>query len=180
MALASGVGYGEYGNVQAGMGLAVGDYDRDGRLDILKTHFADDVPALYRNLGRRRLRGRRVPASGSAVQNRHVEWGAGLPDLDNDGWPDVVYVTGHVYPEIERHLPQYPHRGPRMVFQGQDGKRFEDVTARSGRAATTAALEPRRRLWRLRRRRRPRRAGHEHERAAVPPAQRDPQRQRAG
>ena len=60
-----------------------------------------------------------------------------MPDLDNDGWPDVVYVTGHVYPEIERHLPQYPHRGPRMVFQGQDGRRFEDVSARSGPGATT-------------------------------------------
>ena len=70
------------------------------------------------------------------MQNRHVEWGAGMPDLDNDGWPDIVYITGHVYPEIERHLPQYPHRGPRMVFQGQEGKRFEDVSARSGPGAT--------------------------------------------
>jgi hypothetical protein len=59
-----------------------------------------------------------------------------MPDLDNDGWPEIVYITGHVYPEIERHLPQYPHRGPRMVFQGQDGRRFEDVSARSGPGAT--------------------------------------------
>jgi hypothetical protein len=136
VALTSGVGYGEYGNLQAGMGLAVSDYDRDGRLDILKTHFADDVPALYRNLGGGAFEDV-ASQVGLAVQNRHVEWGAGLPDLDNDGWPDVVYVTGHVYPEIERHLPQYPHRGPRMVFQGQNGTRFEDVSARSGPGATT-------------------------------------------
>jgi hypothetical protein len=134
-ALAGGVAYGEYGNVQAGMGLAVGDYDRDGRLDILKTHFADDVPALYRALGGGVFEDV-ASLLGLAVQNRHVEWGAGMPDLDNDGWPDVVYVTGHVYPEIERHLPQYPHRGPRMVFQGQEGRRFADVTARSGPGAT--------------------------------------------
>jgi hypothetical protein len=134
VALTSGVAYGEYGNVQAGMGLAVGDYDRDGRLDILKTHFADDVPALYRALGKGLFEDV-ASQVGLAAQNRHVEWGAGLPDLDNDGWPDVVYVTGHVYPEIERHLPQYPHRGPRMVFQGQDGRRFEDVSARSGPGA---------------------------------------------
>ena len=136
VALASGVGYGEYGNLQAGMGLAVGDYDRDGRLDILKTHFADDIPALYRALGKGLFEDT-ASLVGLAVQNRHVEWGAGMPDLDNDGWPDVVYMTGHVYPEIERHLPQYPHRGPRMVFRNQGGTRFEDVSARSGPGAVT-------------------------------------------
>jgi hypothetical protein len=136
VALASGAAYGEYGNVQAGMGLAVGDYDRDGRLDILKTHFADDVPALYRALGKGLFEDT-ASQTGLAVQNRHVEWGAGMPDLDNDGWPDVVYITGHVYPEIEQHLPQYPHRGPRMVFQGQGGTRFADVSRESGPGATT-------------------------------------------
>jgi len=135
VALTSGVGYGEYGNIQAGMGLAVGDYDRDGRLDILKTHFADDIPALYRNLGGGLFEDLAALA-GLGVQNRHVEWGAGMPDLDNDGWPDLVYVTGHVYPEIERHLPQHPHRGPRVVFRNDEGRRFEDVTARSGPGAT--------------------------------------------
>jgi hypothetical protein len=59
-----------------------------------------------------------------------------MPDLDNDGWADLVYVTGNVYPEIERHLPQYPHRGPRVVFRNLGAGRFEDVTARSGPGAS--------------------------------------------
>jgi enediyne biosynthesis protein E4 len=42
-----------------------------------------------------------------------------------------------VYPEIERSLAQYPHRGPRIVFRNSDGSRFEDVTATSGDGATT-------------------------------------------
>ena len=134
-AVGAGVAYGEYGAAQAGMGLATGDYDRDGRLDLLKTHFADDVPALYRNLGRGQFE-EASTAAGLNVLNRYVEWGAGLPDLDNDGWADLVYVTGNVYPEIERHLPQYPHRGPRVVFRNAGGGRFEDVTARSGPGAT--------------------------------------------
>ena len=76
VAVESGVAYGEMGNAQAGMGLALGDYDRDGRLDLLKTHFADDIPALYRNLGRGQFEDA-ATAAGLAVQNRYVEWGAG-------------------------------------------------------------------------------------------------------
>jgi enediyne biosynthesis protein E4 len=136
-AMASGVAYGEFGAAQAGMGLAVGDYDGDGRLDLLKTHFADDVPALYRNLGRGLFEDVAVSA-GLGVLNRYVEWGTGLPDLDNDGRPDFLYVTGNVYPEIERQLPQYAHRGPRVVFRNAGGGRFEDVTARSGPGAIAA------------------------------------------
>jgi enediyne biosynthesis protein E4 len=135
-AVESGVAYSENGAQQAGMGVAAGDFNGDGRLDLFKTHFADDIPALYRNLGKGLFEDV-ASASGVGVLNRHVEWGAGMPDLDNDGRPDLVYVTGNVYPEVEAVLAQYPHRGPRVVFRNVDGARFEDVTARSGPGATT-------------------------------------------
>jgi enediyne biosynthesis protein E4 len=131
-ALRSGIAFSEQGSPQAGMGLAVGDVNNDGRLDLLKTHFADDIPALYQALGRGLFEDI-ATAAGLGVQNRYVEWGAGLPDLDNDGRADVVYVTGHVYPEVERTLSQYPHRGPRMVFRNTGG-RFVDVTGAAGGA----------------------------------------------
>jgi hypothetical protein len=89
------------------------------------------------------MRCRRAPfedvatASGLAVQNRHVEWGAGFPDLNNDGWPDIVYMTGSVYPEVERVLPQYPYGGPRIAFRNNGRGRFEDVTVASGPGLTT-------------------------------------------
>ena len=133
-ALRSGIAFSEQGSPQAGMGLAVGDVNNDGRLDLLKTHFADDIPALYQALGRGLFEDI-ATASGLGVQNRYVEWGAGLPDLDNDGRADVVYVTGHVYPEVERALPQYPHRGPRMIFRNTGNGRFVDVTGAAGGAA---------------------------------------------
>jgi hypothetical protein len=133
VAVESGAGYSEHGNPQAGMGVAVGDYNRDGLLDVLKTHFADDIPSLFRNLGNGLFEDV-ATAAGLAVENRFVEWGAGLPDLDNDGLQDLFYVTGNVYPEIEAMLPQYPHRGPRLVFRNT-GAGFLNVTARSGDAA---------------------------------------------
>jgi hypothetical protein len=134
-AVESGVAYSENGTQQAGMGVAVGDYNGDGRFDLFKTHFADDVPALYRNLGRGVFEDVAV-AAGLGVLNRYVEWGTGLRDFDNDGWPDVMYTSGNVYPEVEAILPQYPDRGPRVVFRNLDGARFEDVTRASGPGAT--------------------------------------------
>ena len=137
VALRSGAAFSENGRAQAGMGLGVGDFNNDGRLDIVKTHFADDIPALYRNLGGGLFEDI-ATAAGLGVQNRHVQWGAGMPDLDNDGWPDLVYVTGSVYPEVEAHFPEYPHAGPTVVFRNRgDGRTFEDVTARSGPGAAT-------------------------------------------
>ena len=113
------------------------DVNGDGLLDLLKTHFADDIPALYQNRGRGIFEDVAMLA-GLGVQNRHVEWGAGMPDLDNDARPDIFYVTGNVYPEVERVLPQYAYRGPRIVFRNQDGKRFTDVTSESGPGALAA------------------------------------------
>jgi hypothetical protein len=137
VALPSGVAYDEDGRAQAGMGLGLADFDGDGRLDLLKTHFADDIPALYRSLGRGQFEDVATSA-GLGVLNRYVEWGAGMPDLDNDGRADVFYATGNVYPEIEKHFARYPHRGPKVVFRNRDGTRFEDVSGQSGPGAAAA------------------------------------------
>jgi len=136
VAVETGTAYSEHGSPQAGMGVAAGDYNNDGLLDLVKTHFADDIPSLYRNLGKGLFEDT-ATAAGLIVQNRHVEWGAGLTDFDNDGFTDLLYATGNVYPEIERLLEHYPHRGPRIVFRNRDGARFEDVTAASGAGAST-------------------------------------------
>ena len=137
VAVASGSAYNEQGAAQAGMGLAVADFNADGRLDLLKTHFADDVPALYRALGKGQFEDVAI-ALGLGVQNRYVQWGGGMPDLDNDGHADLMFVTGNVYPEVEEYLPQYPHRSPRIVFRNVGGTRFEDLTLSSGPGATDA------------------------------------------
>jgi hypothetical protein len=135
VALETGSAYNEDGRAQAGMGVAIGDYDGDGYLDIFKTHFADDLPVLYRNTGR----GFFEDASRAAGfdHTRFVQWGTGLADFDNDGWLDILTVTGNVYPEVEKHFKEYPHRSPRLVYQNLRNGRFKDVSAHCGPGAIT-------------------------------------------
>ncbi len=129
--LERGVALSEDGLEQAGMGVAVGDYDLDGSLDILKTHFSDDTNVLYRNDGKGYFNDVTIRA-GLGVETRYVGWGAGIVDLDNDGFPDLFVVTGSVYPEVERTLPAYPFRTPRLVFRNLGDGRFEELIEEAG------------------------------------------------
>jgi hypothetical protein len=128
--LESGVALNEDGMEQAGMGVAVGDYNLDGRLDIFKTHFADDTCILYRNHGDGSFEDA-TAASGLAVETRYTCWGAAMTDLDNDGLPDLFFVTGSIYPELEAKLAAYPFRTPRVIFRNIGG-RFEELIEGAG------------------------------------------------
>jgi hypothetical protein len=129
--LERGVALSEDGLEQAGMGIGVGDCDLDGQLDIFKTHFADDTNVLYQNDGKGYFNDVTIRA-GIGVETRYVGWGAGMVDLDNDGFPDLFMVTGGVYPEIEKTLPNYPFRTPRLVFRNLGDGRFEELIEEAG------------------------------------------------
>ena len=125
-ALLRGVALSEDGKEMAGMGVGIGDYDCDGRLDIARTHYMNQASGLYRNLGKGEFEDVTAQA-GLIHERRFVSWGAGLVDLDNDGYPDFFLVTGQVYPELERTLPKYPRRGPRIVFRNQGNGSFVEL-----------------------------------------------------
>lgn len=129
--LERGVALNEDGIEQAGMGLGIGDYNNDGQLDILKTHFADDTHILYRNDGEGYFEDVTMRA-GLGVETRYIGWGAGIIDLDNDGHPDLFIVTGSVYPDLEKRLPQYPHKSPRLIFRNLGNGRFEELIDEAG------------------------------------------------
>jgi hypothetical protein len=132
-----GAALSEDGMEQAGMGVGVGDYDLDGHLDLFKTHFVDDANILYHNDGK----GNFEDATGSSrlgVETRYVCWGAGIVDLDNDGLPDLFMVTGHVYPQVERVLSQYPHKTPRVVFRNLGKGVFEELIQEAGPGVAAA------------------------------------------
>jgi hypothetical protein len=128
-----GVAYSDDGQEQAGMGIAVGDFDNDSRQDIFKTNFADDLPVLYRNLGKGVFEDV-TRASGLAVDNRFVCWGAGLEDFDNDGWPDIAVATGHIYPDFERRFPDSPYKSPLLLYRNLGHGHFEELYDEAGKA----------------------------------------------
>ena len=125
-ALLRGIALSEEGKDMAGMGVGIGDYNCDGRLDIVRTHYMNQASGLYRNLGKGYFEDVTAQA-GLMHERRFVSWGVGLPDLDNDGWPDIFLVTGQVYPELEPVLPQYPRKGPRIVFRNQGNATFVEL-----------------------------------------------------
>ena len=119
------------GRAQAGMGAAAADYDRDGWLDIAKTNFDDDTTSLYRNLGDGAFEDASLPA-GLGVNDRYLGWGVGFPDFDLDGWPDLLVVNGHVYPEADHAGARYAYEQRKVLYRNLGHGRFEDVSLRAG------------------------------------------------
>jgi enediyne biosynthesis protein E4 len=129
--LERGIALNDDGQEQAGMGIAVGDYNLDGLLDIFKTHFTEDTPSLYQNIGKGNFADVTIRA-GLGVETRFICWGTGFADLDNDGYPDIFVATGSVYPEVEKKYPGQPHRTPRFIYRNLGDGKFEELIDQAG------------------------------------------------
>src|SRR5213596_4279434 len=114
------------------MGIGVGDYNRDGKVDLFTTTFSDDYKTLYRNDGgssfsdvtyRAGLAGPTIPFLG---------WGAGFLDFDNDGLPDIFVANGHVYPAVDQ--PDWGTTWAQrpQLFRNLDGAKFQEVPPATG------------------------------------------------
>ena len=136
IAVPAGCAYSQDGKPQAGMGLALGDYDRDGTIDIFKTNFAGDTSTLYANSGDGLCQDRTF-ASGIGINTRWLGWGVGFLDLDLDGWLDLFLVNGHVYPEVEQIKTEAAYRQRKVVYRNLRNGRFEDLSERLGPPITT-------------------------------------------
>ena len=119
------------GKPQAGMGVSIGDYNRNGNFDIVKTNFAGDTDSLYTNIGGGVFQDRTYP-SGIGVNTRLLGWGVGFFDLDNDGWLDVLMSNGHVYPEVDNSKADLKYAEHKYLYRNLRNGRFEEVTTKGG------------------------------------------------
>ena len=133
----SGVALNENGREQAGMGLAVGDYDNDGRIDFHITNFSDDSNVLYHNDGDRNFTDITFQVGLGEVSIPFLGWGTSFIDYDNDGWLDLFVVNGHVYPAADAHQWGTSYAQQALLFRNLKGK-FERVGAPPGSALANA------------------------------------------
>lgn len=122
----SGTAVSENGSEQGSMGVTVGDYDHDGKLDIFVTNFVDDYDTLYHNDGRNLFTDVSYKANVAAVSMPFVRWGTKFFDYDNDGWPDLFVACGHVYPQLER------YRERKLLHHNNRDGTFTEVAAQCG------------------------------------------------
>ncbi len=137
LAIEAGIAYSPDGKPQAGMGVAVGDYNRDGLLDIVKTNFAGDTDSLYQNLGDGTFEDHTY-LSGLGINTRYLGWGVGFVDFDNDGWLDIFISNGHVYPEVDSSHLDAPYAEHKYVYRNLRTGQFEEVTGQAGTGMTDA------------------------------------------
>jgi len=127
----AGAAFNEDGREQAGMGSTIGDYNGDGRLDIFKTNFSDDTSTLYRNNGDGTFDDV-TTAAGLGLYTKYLGWGTMFLDFDNDGWPDLLLVNGHVYPEVDKNNLGSNYEEPRILYHNLGKGTFADISAGAG------------------------------------------------
>jgi hypothetical protein len=132
----SGFALNDEGREQAAMGIGVGDYNRDGRVDLYITNFSDDYNTLYRNDG---------DASFSDVSNKtgvanvtipFLGWGTAFLDYDNDGLLDIFVANGHVFPEVDKTDWGTTYAQRPLLLRNLDGNKFEEVAPATGSGLT--------------------------------------------
>ena len=134
IALAAGVAVNLDGSEQANMGVALGDYEHKGLFSIAITHFSEEYAALYRNDGGLNFTDVSYPSGIARGTTPYVGWGDAFFDLDNDGWPDLIMVNGHVYPQVDTKDIGTRFREPKLLFLNQHDGTFRDISKLAGAA----------------------------------------------
>jgi hypothetical protein len=129
---ASGFALSEEGRAQASMGIALGDYNRDGKLDLFVTTFSDDNKTLYRNDGDTAFTDVSFRAGLGVTTIPFLSWGTGFLDFDNDGLLDLFIANGHVYPIADKTEWGTTYAQRPLLFHNLDGKKFQEVPAATG------------------------------------------------
>jgi hypothetical protein len=139
VAVPAGCALDENGVALSGMGVAVADYDGDGRLDIARTNFSEQVTTLYHNYGEAAFEDSSIKA-GLGVNRKYLGFGVGFLDFDNDGWKDLFVANGHVYSQIVGKKMHVAYKEPKVLYRNLGNGRFEDVSRIAGAAVRAVNL----------------------------------------
>ena len=132
VSFASGYAVNGDGREMASMGIAVGDYLNDGRLDLLNSNFSDDYKVLYRNDGDLNFSDVSYQAGIASATIPFLSWGVGFLDYDNDGWKDIFIANGHIYPQADQQEWGTSFRERPLLFRNTRRGTFELVPAVAG------------------------------------------------
>jgi hypothetical protein len=132
--LESGTAVSDDGSEQASMGIAIGDYNHTGRPSIYVTNFSDENDLLYRNEGEWNFKEVSYAAGVALPSLPWVKWGTAFVDLDNDGWLDLITVSGHVYPQVDSLPSGGGYREPKLFQLNQKDGTFCDASDMAGKA----------------------------------------------
>jgi len=139
MGFTLGFAVNENGIEQGSMGMSIGDYDRDGRLDVVVTNFSDDYNTIYHKNADGTFTDVSRATKTAEASIPYVGWGTKFFDYDNDGWLDLFIVNGHVYPQIEGAYPGGMYRQRKLVYRNLRDGTFTEVAQALG----AALMEPR-------------------------------------
>ncbi len=134
----SGLALNENGREQAGMGLAIGDYDNDGRVDFHITNFSDDSNVLYHNDGDGNFTDITFQAGLGEPTIPFLGWGTSFFDFDNDAWLDIFVANGHVYPVVDSNQWGTSFAQQPLLFRNLKNGRFERIGAAPASALASA------------------------------------------
>jgi hypothetical protein len=137
VAVIAGAAFNEDGRAQAGMGSTVADFNGDGKPDIFRTNFSDDTSTLYRNNGNGTFDDVTFTV-GLGLHTQYLGWGTMFFDFDNDSWPDLLVVNGHVYPEVDKQHLGSNYQEPKILYHNNGNGTFTDISDSAGAAITTA------------------------------------------
>ncbi len=134
MGLMLGVAVDENGVEQGSMGVSIGDYDRDGRFDLIVTNFADQYNTIYHKNADGTFTDLSRATKTAEASMPYVGWGVKFFDYDHDGWLDLLVVNGHVYPQIEGAYPGGEYRQHKLFYRNLRNGTFADISNDVGEA----------------------------------------------
>jgi enediyne biosynthesis protein E4 len=133
----AGVAFSQDGLEQANMGIALGDYQHSGLFSLAITHFNDEYMTLFRNDGQMNFTDVSYVSGIAPATTPYVGWGDAFLDFDNDGWPDLFLVNGHVYPQVDSIDITAKYREPALLFLNQRDGTFRNISKLVGPAIQT-------------------------------------------